>query len=73
MLGRAHCTCTSTVFSMGSLSDALTVRRCVDVDVHTVLVLIQYSVWTARVALVMHISAYTYTVFDMDNLSGVSS
>ena len=40
VLGRAHCTCTCTVFGVDSLSDAPIVRRCVDVGLHTVLLLV---------------------------------
>ena len=38
VLGRAHYTCTCTVFGMGSLNDALIVRKPVCLGVHTVCV-----------------------------------
>ena len=39
--GRSHCTCTCTVFVMDSLNGVSIVCGCINVGVHTVLVLVQ--------------------------------
>ena len=58
---------------MVSLSDEPIVHRCVNVGVHTVLVLVQCLAWTACAAPVVYVSVCTCTVFGMDNLNSAPS
>ena len=73
MVGRAHCTCTCTVFGMDSLSSARIVHRCLCLYVHIVLILVQCLTWIAWATNVVYLSAYACTLFGMDNLNCASS